>query len=265
MMYFAVSKVIGFLITPSNVLLYLALLGLLLWRTRFGNVGKRFTVASILVLLFVGVPPLGSALLLPLENRFPAWNPSHGSPTGMIVLGGVISPELSAQRGEVSLGDAAERLIAAAALNRLYPEARVVLVGGNASVLSDAPSESEFAATLLKSIGVPSDRIEIEKYSRNTAENVSNAFKTVNPKPGERWLLVTSAYHMPRAIGLFRNAGFPVEAYPVDWQTGGWGDLETPSFSILAGLARLDRASHEWVGLIFDRLSGRTSVLFPAP
>ena len=264
-MYFALSKVIGLIITPSNFLFSIALLGLLLWRTRFSNAGKGLTVASILVLLLLGVSPLGSALLLPLENRFPAWDPSRGSPTGMIVLGGVISPELSAERGEVSLGDAAERLVAAAALNRRYPEARVVLVGGNVHVLSDAPSESEFAARLLVSIGVPSDRIEIEKHSRNTAENASNALKIVNPKPGERWLLVTSASHMPRAMGLFRKAGFPVEAYPVDWQTGGWSDLENFSFSLLGELPRVDRATHEWLGLIYDRLSGRTSVLFPAP
>src|SRR3974390_634465 len=141
-MYFALSKVIGLIITPSNFLFSIALLGLLLWRTRFSNAGKGLTVASILVLLLLGVSPLGSALLLPLENRFPAWDPSHGPPTGMIVLGGVINPDLSAKRGEVSLGDAAERLVAAAALHRRYPEARVVLVGGNVHVLSDAPSES---------------------------------------------------------------------------------------------------------------------------
>jgi uncharacterized SAM-binding protein YcdF (DUF218 family) len=182
----------------------------------------------------------------------------------MLVLGGVINSELSAERGEVSLGDAAERLVAAAVLHRRYPEARVVLVGGNI-MTSDTPSESEFAASLLESIGVPRDRIEIEKRSRNTAENASYALKIVNPKPGERWLLVTSAYHMPRAIGLFRKAGFPVEAYPVDWQTGGWGDLGGISLSLVSGLPRFDRAVHEWLGLLFDRLSGRTSVFFPGP
>jgi uncharacterized SAM-binding protein YcdF (DUF218 family) len=96
-------------------------------------------------------------------------------------------------------------------------------------------------------------------------ENAINTVRLVMPKPGERWLLVTSAWHMPRAIGLFRKAGFPVEAYPVDWQTGGWGDLAKHWFPLLRGLGDLDLATHEWVGLIFDRLSGRTSTLFPGP
>jgi len=264
-MYFIISKIIGFFIAPSNLLLSGAIFGLILWRARFSKLGKRLTVVSILALLVLGVSPLGNALLLPLENRFPPWDSSRGSPTGMIVLGGVINPELSVQRNEISLDDSAERLVAAAELYRRYPDARLVLVGGNSNLFSPGPSESEFAAKLLVSLGVPRERIQIERSSRNTAENALNAMQVAMPKVGERWLLITSAYHMPRAMGLFRNAGFRVEAYPVDWQTGGWSDLETISFSLLGGLPRVDRALHEWAGLIFARLSGRTSVLFPAP
>jgi len=158
-MYYTISKTVWFFLAPSNLLFFVAIFSLLLWRTRFKALGRRLTVASILVLLLVGVLPLGSALLLPLENRFPRWDPAHGSPTGMIVLGGVINVELSAERGEVSLGDAAERLTATVALHRRFPEARILLAGGNGSAPSDAPTESEFAASLLESLGVPSGRI----------------------------------------------------------------------------------------------------------
>ena len=264
-MYFFASKIIGFFVVPSNLILTLTICGLLLWRTRFSKFGMRVTVASILLLLIAGVVPVGTALLLPLENRFQPWNASRGVPTGIIVLGGVINPEVSIERGEISLDEAAERLTAAVELYRRYPTVRVVFAGGSANVLFPGPSEAEFAAIFLERFGIPRDRIELEGSSRNTMENAINTARLVMPKPGEKWLLITSASHMPRAIGLFRKAGFPVEAYPVDWQTGGWGDLAKQSFSLSGGLHHLDMAAHEWIALIFDRLSGRTSTLFPGP
>src|SRR5437763_8512523 len=102
----------------------LVLCGLLLWPTRFSRMGKRIVVASIFLLLIAGASPLGTALLLPLENRFPSWDSSRGAPTGFIVLGGVISPDVSVARGNVALGGAAERLVAAVELHQRYPNAR---------------------------------------------------------------------------------------------------------------------------------------------
>jgi uncharacterized SAM-binding protein YcdF (DUF218 family) len=264
-MYFLTSKIIGFLVVPSNFILTLTICGLMLWRTRFAKYGMRLTVASILMLLIAGVMPVGTALLLPLENHFQPWDSSRGAPTGIIVLGGGINTELSIKRGDISFGKAAERLIAALELYRRYPTLRVVLSGGNSDVLFPGPPESELAAKFLERFGIPRDRIEVETSSRNTMENAVNTARLILPNPDERWLLITSAYHMPRAIGLFRKAGISIEAYPVDWQTGGWGDLAKPSFSLLGGLNDLNIATHEWVALIFDRLSGRTSVLFPGP
>ena len=137
------------------------------------------------------------------------------------MLGGVIDGEISVKRGEISLDEAAERIIAAVELYHRYPTVRIVFSGGNA--VFGGPPKSEFAIRFLKNLDLPHDRIELDSRSRNTRENAVNTMQLVRPKPGERWLLITSAYHMPRAIGLFRQAGFPVEAYPVDWQTGGWG------------------------------------------
>jgi uncharacterized SAM-binding protein YcdF (DUF218 family) len=85
------------------------------------------------------------------------------------------------------------------------------------------------------------------------------------PKPGERWLLVTSAYHMPRAMAAFRAAGFAVQAYPVDWRTRGIMDATRPFASLSDGLSRTDTAIHEWIGLLAYRLSGKTRELLPAP
>ena len=104
----------------------------------------------------------------------------------------------------------------------------------------------------------------LETRSRNTEENAVFTKELVQPKPGERWLLVTSAQHMPRAIGCFRRAGFPVEAYPVDWHTRRALRL-APMETLSGGLGRLDNAVHEWIGLVSYWLTGRTSELLPGP
>ena len=264
-MYFIISKTIGIFAVPSNAIMALALCGLLLWPTRLSKIGKRIVVVSILLLLIAGASPLGTALLLPLDNRFPSWDASRGAPTGVIVLGGVINPEVSVARGEVSLGQAAERLLAAAELYHRYPAVRVVFTGGNGNVVFGGRPESDIAADFLEGLGIPLEHIELENGARNTMENAINTKRLIAPKPGERWLLITSASHMPRAMGLFRETGFFVEAYPVDWQTKGWADVAMQPVSLLRGFDQLDLAAHEWLGLIFDRMSGRTSTLFPSP
>ncbi len=262
-MYFLASKTIGFFAVPSNFIRTLAICGLLLWRTQFSKIGIRVTVVSILLLLIAGKFPVGTALLVPLENRFQPWDASRGAPTGIIVLGGVINPEVSMARGTISLSSSAERIIAAVEFYRRYPNIRVVFTGGGVNVLFRGLPEFEFAGKFLEEFGIPRDRIELESGSRNTRENAINTMHL--SKPGERWVLITSASHMPRAIGLFRKAGFRVEAYPVDWHTVGWSALTAQSLSFLDGLRQLDLASHEWVGLVIDWMSGRTSTLFPGP
>ena len=184
---------------------------------------------------------------------------------GIISLGGAFDTVVSPARGEVALNEAAERLTAIAELARRFPDARIAFSGGSGRLIYGGATEAELAARLFESFGIAKERIILEGKSRDTEENARFTKELLQPKPGERWLLVTSAHHMPRAVGVFRAAGFPVEAYPVDWQTSGWGDITTQSFSLLGGFVRLDSAAHEWIALIFDRMSRRTSTLFPGP
>jgi uncharacterized SAM-binding protein YcdF (DUF218 family) len=268
-MFFILSKVLGFFTLPSDIAVSLAALGVVLLFTRFARAGRRLAVLGVVLLLIAGLSPLGNALMLPLEERFPRWDAARdaaqGAPAGIIVLGGAIGPEISAARGMPDLNESAERITATAALARQYPQARIVYSGGNARLVLTGGIEADYAIDLLESLGIARTRVVAERQSRNTVENAEFSKKLVDPKPGERWLLVTSAYHMPRAIGVFRRAGFPVEAYPVDWRTRGPIDLWLPFESVTAGLRRTDTAVHEWIGLVAYRLTGRTSALFPAP
>ena len=250
---------------PVQPRVSIGILGLLLLPTRFARAGRALAFASLIVLAILGLSPVGNALIIPLEERFPRWDATRAAPDGIIVLGGAISPDVSSARGEVALNEAAERLTVVAELARRYPDARIVFSGGSGALIYDEGAEAPLALRLLESLGIPRARITLEDRSRNTVENAVLSKAIAQPKPGERWLLVTSAHHLPRAVGVFRKAGFPVEAYPVDWRTRGPEDALRPFASVGDGLRRSDTAVREWVGLAVYWLTGRSSELFPAP
>jgi uncharacterized SAM-binding protein YcdF (DUF218 family) len=263
--FFIFSKLLGFFALPSNVLVAIGLVGLVLLCTRFTRLASWLVVTSLVLVAVAGLSPLGNALLLPLEQRFPPWDAARGPPDGIVVLGGAISPNISGARGAVALNEAAERITVTVELARRYPKARIICSGGNNSFTSETTVEAALAVRELEALGVARERLTAEEQSRNTVENAVFSRLIAQPKPGERWLLVTSAYHMPRAIGAFRAAGFQVEAYPVDWRTRGPVDATRPFRSLGHGLRRTDTAVREWVGLLAYRFTGRISHVFPAP
>jgi len=221
--------------------------------------------ASLIALAVIGLSPLGNALIIPLEQRFPPWDDTRGPPDGIVVLGGAITPDVSAARNDVALNEAAERITAAVALARRYPDARIIYSGGTGALIYREGSEAASAVRMFESLGIPHARIIAEEQSRNTVENAVFSLLLAMPQPGERWLLVTSGFHMPRAMGVFRQAGFPVEAYPIDWRTRGPQDALRPFSTLGSGLERADTAVREWVGLLVYWLTGRSAALFPGP
>jgi uncharacterized SAM-binding protein YcdF (DUF218 family) len=263
-MFFILSKTVAFLLLPSNLVIALGLIGVVLLATRFRRAGLGLVVSSVVILALLGFSPLGGILAHSLESRFPPWDPSRGAPDGIVVLGGAIASTLSRDYGEPIVNSDAGRVTAIAKLARAYPNARIVYSGGDPSLFGAGAPDSEGLYPLLDSFGVPRERVVLETKSRNTLENAIFTKEMVNPKPGERWLVVTSAQHMPRAVGCFRQAGFPVEAYPVAWRTRPRASLK-PAGTFSNGLYTLDNAAHEWLGLIVYRLTGRTTELLPGP
>jgi uncharacterized SAM-binding protein YcdF (DUF218 family) len=264
-MFFLASKVLWFFAAPINFLLAIAFVGAILSRGRHGRGARAIAIGAMGLLLLAGVLPAGDWLIEPLEDRFPPPPTDLAAPYGIIVLGGAIDPELDEARHQVILSDGAARLTEAVMLARRFPQARLVYTGGSNSLTSGDYSEAADAARLMIALGVDPARIELEKRSRNTDENARFTRDLVHPEPSQVWLLVTSAYHMPRSMGLFRKAGFDVVAYPVDYRShGGAGDWRLnrePS----RDLRLFDVAVHEWAGLIAYRLSGKVDTLFPAP
>jgi uncharacterized SAM-binding protein YcdF (DUF218 family) len=264
-LFFFLSKTVGHLLLPTNFLITLGLLGAVLLATRYARAGRRLMLLSIVLLAIAGFSPLGNWLLYPLEQRFPPCDVTNGTPDGIIVLGGSIDADLSVAHHGAVVRSAADRILAGAALARRYPDARVIFSGGSAKMISNDAREADYAAALFESLGIDKARLLMERRSRNTQENAEFSKVLAAPKGGERWLLVTSAYHMPRAMAAFRAVDFPVEAYPVDWRTRGWVDLQRGFPTLSEGLRRTDAATREWVGLIVYRLTGVSAQLLPGP
>jgi uncharacterized SAM-binding protein YcdF (DUF218 family) len=264
-LFFAVSKTVGYMLIPSNFLIGLGLLGAILLLTRFERLGRRLMVTALVLLAICAFSPLSNLVLYPLEQRFPKWDSSRGDPDGIIVLGGSLDADLAAAHGLPVICCAADRITGAATLAHRYPNARVVFTGGSPNLLHNDAKEADYATALFQGLGIPKSRLTMERLSRNTRENAEFTKALVKPKPGERWLLVTSAYHMPRSIGLFRKAGFPVEAYPVDWKVGTSEDLLDYHVMAKDGLPLVDIGMREWLGLIAYRLNGSIDTLLPGP
>ena len=124
--------------------------------------------------------------------------------------------------------------------------------------------EADYAPDVFALFSVDANRILYEDQSRNTAENARLSRELAIPQDGENWVLITSAFHMPRSVGAFRKAGWKIIAYPVDFGTTGTQGV-TPTFDFRGGLGRLSRALHECLGLLFYWLTDRTDSLFPGP
>ncbi|HYC14596.1 MAG TPA: YdcF family protein [Stellaceae bacterium] len=263
-MAFILSKLIGILAAPGNLLTLLLVVGTLAALLSGRRLGFRLIIVAAAGFLALTVLPIGEWMLLPLENRFqpPATLPDRID--GIIVLGGGVDESLSEARGQIQLTEAGERMVIGALLARRFPSARVVLAGGSSRLFGGGPAESEAMRSYFVEEGVDPDRITIETRSRTTWENVSFAQELAKPQARETWILVTSAAHMPRAFGVFRRLGWPVLAYPVNYRTSREvGILQEPS--LLRELALVTTAFHEWTGLLFYRIAGRTESLLPGP
>jgi uncharacterized SAM-binding protein YcdF (DUF218 family) len=260
---FVVSKLLWPVVAPGNFLLLVLVAGAVCMRWSRGRRGFGLVAAATAGFLVIAVLPIGQWLVAPLENRFP----TIAAPPrvdGIVVLGGSIDPGLSQARGQVAIVAAAARVTEAVALARRFPAARVLISGGDAAIFPDGLSEATATRRLLIELGVAAERIEVESKSRNTYENAVMSYAAARPRPGETWLLLTSAMHMPRSVGCFRHAGWTITPYPVDYRTP--TTIGTPPGLLLAdGLGLVNFAVKEWLGLAAYYALGRTDALFPPP
>jgi uncharacterized SAM-binding protein YcdF (DUF218 family) len=236
-MIYYVSKAFWLIVTPTNALVLINAIAAFWAALRSPNRVAWLAAAAACGLVIGTFTPIGVALTVSLEYRFTP-SDSQDPPDGIIILG----------------GSGFEGIWTVAALSHDYPKARLIFSGMR-------PPPSEIFAQLG---GDPARVIYIEPRPRTTSEDAFYAAALLKPKPSERWVLVTPASHIPRAVGCFRAAGFQVEPYSVEFKTDRWHPFTgfTPGSG---ALSQLDTAAKEWIGLIAYRLMGKTDALFPGP
>jgi len=258
------SKIIWLLIDPLNLFFALGAAScVFLWIRPLYKTGRiGFTVFWSLVLLTV-IFPVDEYVLGPLEQRFPALHSYPEKVNGIIVLGGGIDIDSTVYNEQLSVNDAGERLLALITLASAYPTAKIVYAGGNGNIVRNNQKEADLVKKFLSSLGLGSREVFFENESRNTFENAAFTKKIADPKPGEVWMLITSAFHMPRAVGVFRHHGWDVLPYPVDYRSSGPKEVFGIG-SFVEKWRRLSAGLREWTGLVYYRMMTYTEDLLPS-
>ena len=253
---FIAAQLLSFLTQPLAWVLTLFTLGLLLQR-RWRRTGTTLLWGALAVLVLQGWEPLPEALLRRLETQYPAPPQIDLSRyAGVVVLGGATESSYVWEGHEQpALNEAAERLTAALPLLQRAPQLKLLLSGGEGELLSKGLTEAERMRRFYASQGVPAQRLLLESAARTTYENAVLSAALPGVDKTQPWLLLTSAWHMPRSMAAFEKAGWNVTPWPTDYRTG----LSTPwtHYSLAGGANKWRTALHEYLGLWVYRLTGR--------
>ena len=263
-MFFYLSKTLQFFADPGNAFLIALFIGTQLASTRFRVFGRICVAMAVTFSLLVTFLPIGSWMSSSIERRFPVPKTLPQKIDGIAVLGGVIDPMLSKLHGTPAINGAVERITVSAALAQRYPAATLIYSGGSGSLIDTEAREADYVAELYGQLGIAADRLVLERNARNTVENAKEMFKLAKPAPDQTWLLVTSAMHMPRAVGVFRQLGWELIPYPVDFHSAPETEPRAP-MSFTPGLSSFASALREWIGLFAYWLTGHTDAAFPEP
>ncbi len=244
---FYASKLLAAFLQPLTWAAVLFLLALW-WLPKRPVAGRRALIAGIGISAVLGWLPLPDALLRKMENQYPAPQGSLKPYVGMVVLGGAIGISDGEQDiRRYTLDASAQRMTAPVALLRQYPHMMLLFSGGQSNVIAKEISGADVAGEFYANMGLSAERLLYERAARNTYENAVLSARVPGVDKTQPWLLVTSAWHMPRSVALFQREGWNVTPYPVDFRTGSF----TPwsNFSIAEGAQRWEMLLHEVVGL----------------
>lgn len=261
--FFSLSKIFWFFAAPDHLMVFMLLFALFCIWVGWRRIGGGLLAINLLLWLALIFMPLGDLLLRPLESRFAQPDLRTLKIEGIIVLGGGELAEESALWGVPQFNAAAERVMVIPVLARQFPEAKIIFTGGSGSALRQDYKGADVVASYAAQLGI-SDRLILESNSRNTYENALFSAKLLGNVPEGNWLLVTSAFHMPRSIGIFRHQGWKVAPYPVDYYSLTADGVRLDP-KLWQNLRDLHTAVREWIGLAVYYYTDKTSELLPGP
>ena len=261
-LFFYTSKIVWLLFSPDSLLLILIILSLFLVYFGKTSLAKKTLSAASIFLVTIAFFPMGEWLLYPLESRFQTNPLLPDKIDGIIVLSGAADPELAHIWNQVELGSSAERVLYFLKLAHKYPKAKLIFTGGTGSLINQEYKAADVAKKLFQQQEFDIDRIIFERKSRNTYENAIYSKNILKPFKNEKWILITTSWHMPRSVGIFCKINWPVIPYPVDHQTKK-DNLFRIDFNLSENLETLKMGIKEWLGLFAYYLSGKTTGFFP--
>ncbi len=261
-LFFWFSKLLWFLISPLNFILLLLIGVWLLLLFNAKRLIKPLTTGIVLVLVIVALLPIGSLLLYPLEIRFETNPDLPDSIEGIVILSGALNAEQSALWNQTEVSGAVDRELAFMKMARAYPDATLIYTGGSSGLIQQEFKAADAALKLFEEQGLDTTRIIFERQSRNTYENATLSYALAKPSLEKPWVLITSAFHMPRSIGIFCKIGWPMIPFPVDHRTTP-GQNFGIAYNLGGHMNKLDLAIHEWLGLMAYRFTGKTMALLP--
>jgi uncharacterized SAM-binding protein YcdF (DUF218 family) len=260
-MIIEIARLLGRAVEPPLLLVILVLASMVATIWQRWHLAMLLQATTLAILVLIGILPGGAWLALPLEQRFPGkpFLPAHVD--GIIALGGTERVAASAAWDQPIFSDPAP-IVALIALARQYPEAKLVFSGGAHPRNAESPTEADIVREFLGRLNIDGSRILYESHSHNTLENALFSRDMIHPTADEHWVLVTEAISMPRAVAVFRHAGWNVIPYPAGYLTQG-RERFSASLDILGGFRLASVAAHEWGGLLAYRLMGYTDELMP--
>ena len=260
-MSFYLSKILWLILNPYNFFIFINIITVFLYIYNFKKISVSLFIINFLFLFTISIFPIGNFLINKIEKEYHFTTQVPDVLDGILVLGGATLPILFKEFNQVSVNGSAERLIESVKIIRKFEKSKIIFSGGSGVLDRSDLGHAEAAKFFYETVGVDTQKIIFENRSRNTYENILFTKSIVDPTKNEKWLLITSASHMKRALLVGKKLGWNFIPYAVDFKT--YKKIKfKPSFNLLSNLVSFQQASHEWLGLISYYFMNRTEKIF---
>ena len=256
-MSFYLSKILWLIVNPFNIFIFITLFTMFLYLINFRRISLIIYLINFIFIALISFLPIGSYLTYIIEKEFHTNTKIPERVDGILILGGATNPLLFKEFDQISLNGSAERLVESVMIIRKFEKAKVIFSGGSGIVNRSDLGHSQVVKLFYKKMGVDINKIFFEDKSRNTHENIIYSKKIAKPKKNENWLLITSAFHMKRALLIAEKNNWKFIPYAVDFKNIKEFKL-TPNLNLLSNLNSFQSGLHEWLGLVSYYLMGRT-------